>query len=287
MRMRYLETTGKCNLNCPFCVERYRNYDMCDMDFYKTVDNNIELFKDKWLWLDFNGEPLVDKKIYERIRYLENKGALTQMSTNGYYLNEENILRLIEAGLRYIVVSVVSLDSDIYKKLRGRTDLNVVLENINKLKEIVAEYASPLQIQAVATDFAGNDLPGFISYFNGQNINVAIHKYTNRCGDVRLNKVETNMTGMRRGECTGLEDNLIVLSNCDVVCCCCDYSGKNVLGNLRDYDYSLKKLLENGKLNELIKGQKEGNYVGQCRWCDDWIYYQEKSDIMYVQEFPV
>ena len=57
--IKYIETTSKCNYSCPICVPRTRNCHM-DMDeFYSIIDNNLDLFYKKAIWMDFNGEPLV------------------------------------------------------------------------------------------------------------------------------------------------------------------------------------------------------------------------------------
>ena len=286
MRLRYIETTGRCNLKCPFCVDRFRNYDMTDYDFEKIVERNESLYKNQWLWVDFNGEPLIDKHIYDRIALLNRHGANTQLSTNGILLDTMNCKKIIESGLKYIVISVLSLNKEIYLKLRGEDLLDRVIDNTKKLKELVDSSGSDLVVQAVATDVYGNDIDSFVDFFHGIGWDVAVHKYTTRAGDVD-NDVKYCVPNIpQRQECLGLEENLIVLSNCEVVCCCSDYRGRNSLGNLRDYDYSIAELMENKKLEQLVEMQKKGKYIGACKQCKDWIYYQAQSQEIYVKEYP-
>lgn len=84
-----------------------------------------------------------------------------------------------------------------------------------------------------------------------------------------------------------IRSNIIILSNCEVVTCCCDFFAQNSLGNLRDYDYSVKKLMENGKLDNIISNLQNHIYEGACKNCSDWMYYQENATEEYVTVYPV
>ena len=57
--IKCLETTSRCNYSCPICVPRTRNCDLDMKDFYSIIDNNLDIFQKKSVWLHFNGEPLV------------------------------------------------------------------------------------------------------------------------------------------------------------------------------------------------------------------------------------
>ena len=59
------------------------------------------------------------------------------------------------------------------------------------------------------------------------------------------------------------------------------------MGNLRDYDYSVKKLVENGRLDKIIDDLRNHRFNGACKNCSDWIYYQEGADEEYVTVYPV
>lgn len=284
MRIRYIETTGRCNLTCPFCVDRFRNFDMDDDLFYNIVDNNLECMKGQWLWLDFNGEPLLDTEIFERIRYLEDRGIKTQITTNGIILDEDAMIKLIDSRLEYIAISVLSLNPSIYKELRGLGNNEKIVNRVRQLKHLVDEKNSKLEIQAVAIDYPRNDLEEFVKYFHSIGVHVGIHRFTNRVHDIHLNYNVCNETKMNRGECIGIEDNLIVLSNGEVVFCCCDFRGRSSLGNLKDYNYSIAELMENGVLKDIISNQKNGIFKGICKECTDWIYHQQESTVEYVKE---
>lgn len=288
--IKYIETTSKCNYSCPICVSRTRNCHM-DMDeFYKIVDNNIDLFHKKPIWMDFNGEPLVDPYFFDRIKYMNTQGLKTRISTNGALLNKENREKIANSGLNYLVVSIGTLNADTYKKIRGVDKLPEIINNLIELKKYIDETNSKLELQAVMIDTGADlDREEFIRYFHNLGINVAFHNFTNRSKSIEMdiNPKDRDFKKYDRGECKGLKRNIIILSNCEVVTCCCDFLAQNSLGNLRDYDYSVKKLMQNGKLDNLINDLRNHIYRGACENCTDWIYYQENAEEEYVTVYPV
>ena len=288
--VKYFETTSKCNYKCPICVERTRNEHMKMSDFFELVDKNWHLFNKKGVWVDFNGEPLVDPHFFERVKYLKSKGLKVRMSTNGSLLHETNRHALAMSGIDYIVVSVATLDRETYKKIRGIDNLPLILSNLLELKKDLKRFKVSTELQAVMIDTCdGFDRNEFIKYFHDMGIHVAFHNFTNRAKSIKMNlSVENNHDySLKRSVCKGLRSNIGILSNCDVVTCCCDFNGRNSLGNLRDYDYSVEILLNNGKLDEIENNLKNHIYLGACAECSDWIYYQKDSTEKYVTVYPV
>lgn len=288
--IKYIETTSKCNYSCPICVPRTRNCTM-DMDeFHKIIDNNLDLFYKKAIWMDFDGEPLVDPYFFDRVKYMHSKGINTRLSTNGSLLNEENRIKMATSEISYVVVSIGTLNSEVYKQIRGIDNLSNVLYNLIELKKYIDKINSKTELQAVMIDTGENlNKQEFIDYFQHLGINVAFHNFTNRAKSISLdvNPKKRNFKQYNRGVCQGLRSNIIILSNCDVVTCCCDLLGKNSLGNLREYDYSVEKLVKNGKLDKIISDLENGKYYGACKDCSDWIYYQKDSKEEYVIVYPV
>lgn len=288
--IKYIETTSKCNYSCPICVQRTRNCHMDMNDFYSIIDNNLDLFYKKAIWMDFNGEPLVDPYFFDRIKYMHSKGINTRISTNGALLNEENRMKMVNSGISYVVVSIGTLNPELYKQIRGVDNLSNVLNNLIELKKCIDKVGAKTELQAVMIDTGGSlNRDEFIEYFHKLGINVAFHNFTNRSKSIEMdiNPKDRDFSKYTRGECKGLKSNIIILSNCEVVNCCCDLLAQNSLGNLRDYDYSVKKLVENGKLDKIISNLKNHIYNGACKNCSDWIYYQEGADEEYVTVYLV
>ena len=287
LRISYLETTGRCNLNCPICVERYRNFDMDMDDFYAIADANEKLFCGNKLWLDFNGEPLVDPFFFERVKYLREKGAIIRISTNGLLLTEENCMKLVQSGISYLVISVSTLDPVLYQTIRGVNALDIVLKNVQRLKDCVDKEKSPMQLQAVVIDTGTTDTKHFISYFHERGFHAAVHQFTHRAQCSRKQYVVTHNDIPKRGACQGRKQNIGILCNCEVVTCCSDFRGINSLGNLRNYNYSVSDLIQASNLDLVIEEQENQIFRGACATCGDWIYYQKDSTEKYVTVYPL
>lgn len=291
IEIKYLETTGMCNYNCPICVERVRNFHMEQEDFYQIVDNNTNLFNKNGVWLDFNGEPLMDPLFFERVKYLKNKGIKVRISTNGALLNEKNRKALIESKLDYLVVSIATLDDKKYEQIRGVDNLHKVLENTLKLKEECIRNECEMEIQAVMIDTCDDfDRQKFIDFFHSKDIHVAFHNFTNRAETIKMDLMKENTVHdytIERGLCVRLSENIGILCDGEVITCCCDFMGRNSLGNIKDYKYSIEELLKNGNLEKLEENLKNHIYTGACAECSDWIYHQENSKEKYVTVYPV
>jgi hypothetical protein len=120
-------------------------------------------------------------------------------------------------------------------------------------------------------------------------IDAAFHNFTSRAESIKMNLSVKNAHdySLNRSICKGLRGNIGILSNCEVITCCCDFKGRNSLGNLLSYDYSVEELLNNGNLDEIENNLRNQIYLGACAECSDWIYYQEGSTEKYVTVYPV
>lgn len=284
-----LEITSVCNYKCPICVSASRKGHINMEDFYQIVDKNYYLFNKNGVWLHFYGEPLANPNFVSCVEYIKLKGAKARISTNGSLLDEKRRERIANSGLDYIVVSVSTLDREIYKRTRGVDKLPIVLDNLLQFKKYIDAHNIPMQLQAVMIDTDdGAGREDFIKYFHDYGIHAAFHNFTNRSNSVHLDlfNMDKHDYSVKRGVCIDLEKRIGILSNCEVVTCFCDFEAQNSLGNMRNYDYSLEKLLRNGKLDELRENLRKGIYKGVCAECSDWIYYQENSTEKYVTVYP-
>ena len=285
-----LELTSICNYKCPICVTRSRGMHMLMEDFYKIVDNNYHLFNKNGVWLHFFGEPLANPQFVDCVKYIKSKGAKARISTNGSLLDDRRREAVANSGIDYVVVSISTLDRENYKRIRGCDKLPMVLDNLLKFKKYIDSHNIATQVQAVMIDTdSGNGKEEFIKFFHEHGINAAVHSFTNRANTVQLDLSNENDhdSSLERGMCVGLDKRIGILSDCRVVTCSCDFEAKNTLGNLKDYDYSMEKLIGNGKLEELERNLKNGKYLGACKDCSDWIYYQNNSTEKYVTVYPV
>ena len=120
-----LAVTYRCNYNCK----------MCDIPLQKekleaegrkefSTDEMKELIKDFALLgtagIGFTGgEPLLRQDIFELLSYTKESGMLTHLNTNGFFLDEANVKRLIGANVDSLNISLDGATAQTHDAIRG------------------------------------------------------------------------------------------------------------------------------------------------------------------------
>lgn len=91
-----VETTAKCNIYCPMCPRETHKQPKEDMDdhVFETLVLQTAGTAEHMMLIGL-GEPLLDPKIFARIRYCDEHGIATLLSTNGTLLDEKASERLL------------------------------------------------------------------------------------------------------------------------------------------------------------------------------------------------
>ena len=110
--------TNRCNLACRHC---YSYADPNSEDFLSTefiLGAIPELVKAGIRFVIFSGgEPLIRKDIFEIAEAMRAAGIVTYLSTNGLYISEKNVDRIIET-FNYIGISIDGIE-EIHDEFRG------------------------------------------------------------------------------------------------------------------------------------------------------------------------
>ncbi|MFW5985428.1 MAG: radical SAM protein [Halanaerobiaceae bacterium] len=118
-------TTGKCNLYCKHCYRSSGpNTEISDelgltegkklLEEMKNAGFRIIIFS--------GGEPLLRDDIFQLTEYAANLGLRPVFGTNGLLLNQENVLRLKQAGAAGVAVSLDSPTPEFHNKFRQKDD---------------------------------------------------------------------------------------------------------------------------------------------------------------------
>lgn len=86
-----------------------------------------------YLTLYFQGEPLLNPHFTEMVTSARKRRIFVATSTNGHYLNDENVNRIISSGLNRLIISMDGLDQETYSKYRVKGNLKTVIEGIERL----------------------------------------------------------------------------------------------------------------------------------------------------------
>ncbi len=113
--------TTRCNYQCSYCY-RYKNDLELDLISAKRLIDKLYEMGCRKLSLA-GGEPLLwnsKEDLIELIAYIKNKGMISELITNGYFLKETDLLKL-SSSLDILTIDIDCLDKNIQTKLGRNT----------------------------------------------------------------------------------------------------------------------------------------------------------------------
>ena len=282
-----IEVASICDLACPFCYREFIvtpdkiiNDKLCYRIIDQASDLGVPSIKFNW-----RGEPLLNPKIYDYIKYAKKKGILeTIINTNATNLTETNSKKLIDCGLDLMIYSFDGGTKKTYEKMRpGRFKKNTfekVYLNIKKFKEIREKNKAKFpftKIQMILTNETVNEVNEFFENFRDYVDNVSLNQYTERGGNVdelsedekkkynqllEKNKLPNGTAYMRdifgnisvstgREPCKQIYQRLLITYEGKVGMCCHDWGASHTVGFTDDLAFDnfgdYKKVAENVK----------------------------------------
>jgi radical SAM protein with 4Fe4S-binding SPASM domain len=141
-----VEPTNLCNLKCPLCpsgngqMTRPRGQ-LASEHFRALVD---QVHGHAFLMMLWNqGEPFLNLRLDEMVRYAHEHRIFTFTSTNGHFIRTaERARAVVSSGLDEIVFSVDGVDQETYARYRVNGRLEQVLEGIRLLVQAKQELGS-------------------------------------------------------------------------------------------------------------------------------------------------
>src|SRR3990172_2918077 len=118
-----IETTNLCNGKCVFCpvptTKRERGF--MSMDLFKKIIDDAEEMQPDMVLPFLNGEPFLDKDIFDRIAYVNDKlpHAKVMLYTNGNLLTADKARALSELRIAGINFSVNAVSNAARQELMG------------------------------------------------------------------------------------------------------------------------------------------------------------------------
>ncbi len=226
-----IETTNACNGRCVYCPRDKMNREIGVMDdvlFEKIVDECSRL-RIQSVHLQNYGEPLLDRKLVDRVKYIKNRNIPHVMIfSNGSLLTLEKVSGLVDAGLDEISVSLDPGGSDRHDKTR----LGLPYDTITKNLEALASYKKEL----------GNAKPSIIitsaiSDDNAGNVDLFFEKWKPLVDRIDLQPTHNWGQGKEvliseRLPCSRLWNTFTILWDGTVSMCCVDFDGNYIMGDV-------------------------------------------------------
>ena len=175
-----IEITNRCNLRCTFCdkLPLLSKEQMGDMEMwlYKKILDESEQGSLWGVKLSYRGEPLLHPQVVEMVAYAKSKGVLdVYLNSNGMLLSEEMSMKLMEAGLDRISVSMDGTDPVAFERERKGAKYDRILRNIENMMELKSRcgYSHP-KVRVQSVRFPDLDVGAYTNF------------WANRCDEVAM-----------------------------------------------------------------------------------------------------
>ncbi len=255
-----IEPTTACNLKCPECPSGLRAFSRptgnLKIDFFrKTID---ELYSNLlYLIFYFQGEPYINPKFLDMVKYAHDKGIYTITSTNGHFLNNENARKTIASGLDRMIISVDGTTQETYENYRIGGKLDVVLQGARNMVAMKKEMKSKTphlifqflvvkpnehqieDIYQLAEEIGIDEVKlktaQVYDYEDGNELIPTIEKYSRyaqqKNGQYKIKNKLSN-------ECWKLWHACVITWDGSVVPCCFDKDATHKLGDLKESSFA-------------------------------------------------
>jgi MoaA/NifB/PqqE/SkfB family radical SAM enzyme len=259
-----IESTNICNAKCVFCPrdEMHRRQGIMSLDlFKKIVDECVELGITHVRVHNY-GEPFVDRKLVEKVRYAKEQGiAEVGMISNGSLITEEVARGMIEAGLDAINISVDASGKDVFESTRIGLKYDKVIANIERLVRLRAEYGKrrPKLILSFVRQNNSADEQAFIEHWRRIADKIHITDLHNWGGTLHQES-DVNYPCYRPWL------TFTVLWDGRVSLCCADFDGHTILGDMNTS--SIKDIWNNDLYRSVRREHLESGGPDVCRACD-------------------
>ena len=268
--VRY-EVTDHCNASCVMCPrdkhEFGREHGIMDQSKYeKSIDEVVALGARKVVLTGF-GEPMLDKRLEDKIAYASRKGLSTYFITNGSAMTPRRARKLIEAGLSEMRVSFYGMRPETYNAVMQGLDFERTKRGILEFLRIRDELGAHTRVQMsyLELDLNKGDEIAFREFWEPKVNAIEIWKPHN-FGDGRdyRQRRNENKTSCGRPENGPLQ----IQWNGEVIPCCYDYNNQIILGNA--FDTPVLDVL-NGEKYRLLRYAhrlREFSLFPYCDQCD-------------------
>jgi radical SAM protein with 4Fe4S-binding SPASM domain len=285
-----IEPTNVCNLRCPVCEtgngSLARSRGMLDYEqFCRFIDDVAP--HTAVLMYYFMGEPFLNKRAYDMIRYAREKGIYVETCSNGDYVDPEG---LIYSDINQVSLQIGGMTQQTHEIYRVRGDLARVMRNLDRaIAERRRHPGSNVQIEV-----------GFVVMRHNEHEVPEFLRWAREIGVDRANVIDPCVRTVEEGaallpadrrywfydedafargvlkpkhlpdnECTWVWNSVMVNWDGSVVPCCRDPHGKHVFGNV--FERPLREIWNAPPIRDfrrrVVTAQRD---VDICRLCSGY-----------------
>lgn len=286
-----IEPTNVCNAKCPVCetgadiLERKKAF-LTFSDF-KTIIDKVSSHTNTLMYY-FMGEPFLNKEWVKQIKYAKEKGIpFISTCTNGDVRNIPE--GIINSGIDFVSFQIGGTTQETHEIYRVNTNLERIKYNLIETIRLKKEHGSSVHLEAgfILMKHNEHQVADFIEWC--KEINVDSFNIIDPCvrtveqgikylptdkkhwiyNPKKFEEGKLQRKIVPKNDCPWIYYSMTVMSNGDVVPCCHDACGKEVMGNLINQDFSD---IWNGKKYQKFRNRifSKQNSVSICKLCSGY-----------------
>ncbi|HLF98547.1 MAG TPA: radical SAM/SPASM domain-containing protein [Methylococcaceae bacterium] len=270
--VRY-EVTDHCNATCIMCPRDKhadaREHGIMNQEAYeRSIDEVVSLGAQKVVLTGF-GEPMLDKRLEQKVAYAKSKGLSTYIISNGSVLNSKRALSILEAGLDEIRISFYGMHTETYNAVMRGLDFDKTMAGLLEFLRLRDSIGAKTRVQISYLEMEENkrDTQEFREFWEPRVNAIEIWKPHN-FGDGRDYRARFEEVGVKNS--CGRPENgpLQIQWNGEVIPCCYDYNNQIILGNA--FETPVLDILNAPKYRLLRHAHRTKNFelFPYCDQCD-------------------
>ena len=245
-----IETISGCNARCRMCSvhDWTRSKSALSQPFFEQLLAELTVHRDwvEQVTLHLGGEPLLDRRLEERVSALKQAGIRSvALTTNASLLTKERARRLLEAGIDMIDFSIDGASAATFEAIRVNLSYEEVRDNV--LGFLAARNASGRNVQVrvrmVIQPENANEFDDFVAYWRHHlgPADYVLGRFLNWWAGWRqeiavrpgsLLREIPPAADFNRLPCLAPFSTLVILSDGRVPLCCLDYNADTEMGNI-------------------------------------------------------
>jgi radical SAM protein with 4Fe4S-binding SPASM domain len=173
-----VELTPRCNVDCTYCYNVWKQDDypqgeLSGPGFVELLEGLIAETEPEGITLS-GGEPLLHPDLLDIASFLARRNVRTGIATNGTLLDETMARKLVDSGVGYFEISLVSTDEGTYGRLTRDDRLADVRRAILNVRSLRAR----LSVSFVATRLNMSDVEDVIELCHAFSVDaVALNRF--------------------------------------------------------------------------------------------------------------
>ncbi len=295
-----IEPTNHCNLKCPECPSGLgsltRPSGLMKPEFFEKLVDEISR-EGFYLQMFFQGEPYINKNLPRMIRYAQEQNMYVSISTNGHFINENNVDKVLDDAPDKIIYSLDGLDEESYQNYRVGGTFAQADEGLRALtarKKYRGLKKPFIELQFIVMKQNEHLLDDVLVYGREAGVDKVVFKtmqvssYSNALHFLPENKKYRRyevadgtfkVKGKLRNKCFALWRSSVITWDGRVVPCCFDKDADFKLGMLNDHSFkSIWKSNEYTAFRQKVLFSREG--IDMCSNCTEGM----KMNILEVEQ---